>query len=169
MSRHRRTGRRDDRPPWFPPGSRSGRSGSRSRSCARFRRPRFAKLIAKCVLPTPGGLRKATFSCRCRKPSSCGASICSRLIEGWKAKAKPANVRTYGSRLERLSANKAFPQGYFGRERPSQARARQCTSACPHSADPGGKKGGSLPSTSEIPDRHGGPGNRAVTVKGTAG
>ena len=39
----------------------------------------------------------------------------------------------------------------------------------PRFADPGGKKGGSLPSSSKFPDRHGGVERRAVTDTGTAG
>ena len=47
----------------------------------------IARLIAKCVFPTPGGPSRITFSPRSRKPSSCKLSTCSRLMLGWKAKS----------------------------------------------------------------------------------
>ena len=64
----------------------------------------MARLIARCVLPTPGGPRKITFSLRSKKPSSWSESICSRLIEGWKLKSKSSRVLMPGSRLERIAA-----------------------------------------------------------------
>ena len=42
-------------------------------------------------------------------------------------------------------------------------RCGACENSACQDADPGGKKGGSLPSTSDFPDRHGGAGNMAVT------
>jgi hypothetical protein len=44
--------------------------------------PFFKAFIAKCVLPTPGGPRKITFSRRSTKPSSWRLSICSRRSDG---------------------------------------------------------------------------------------
>ncbi len=37
------------------------------------------------------------------------ASICSRLIEGWKAKSKAESVFTYGGRLEHMAASTRRP------------------------------------------------------------
>ena len=52
----------------------------------------------------------------------------------------------------------------MGRERPSQAVPRKCKLRDTAAPDPGSEKGGSLPSTSDFPDRHGGPANVAVTA-----
>ena len=52
----------------------------------------------------------------------------------------------------------AFPQGSLGRERPSQGVLRKCDLRNAAVPDSGSKKGGSLPSTSDLPDRHRGPG-----------
>ena len=43
------------------------------------------------------------------------------------------------------------------RERPSQGVLRKCELRNTTVPDPGSKKGGSLPSTSDFPDRHRGP------------
>ena len=54
-------------------------------------------------------------------------------------------------------------QGYFGRERPPQGVLRRCELRNAPVPAPGGKKGGSLPSTSDFPVRHRGPDNMDVT------
>ena len=54
-------------------------------------------------------------------------------------------------------------QGLMGRERPSQGALRKCDLRNAAVPDPGSKKGGSLPSTSDLPERHGGAGNMDVT------
>src|SRR5436190_17486269 len=64
----------------------------------------MARLIARWVLPTPGGPSSTTFSLRSMKLSSCKLSICSRLMEGWKEKSNVSNVFTTGSREERIAA-----------------------------------------------------------------
>src|SRR5690606_8584445 len=64
----------------------------------------MARLMARWVLPTPGGPRKITFSLRSMKPSSCRLSICSRRMLGWKLKSKPSSVLTAGSLEERMAA-----------------------------------------------------------------
>ena len=56
-----------------------------------------ARLIARCVLPTPGGPRKITFSLRSKKSSSWSESICSRSIEGWNLKAAVVAQRDLGT------------------------------------------------------------------------
>ena len=63
----------------------------------------MARLIARWVVPTPGGPRKITFSPRSRNPSSCRLSICSRLMLGWKAKSNCTRVFTAGRREARMA------------------------------------------------------------------
>ena len=48
----------------------------------------------------------------------------------------------------------------MGRERPSQEVLRKCELRNAAVPDPGSEKGGSLPSTSDLPDRHRRPGVR---------
>ena len=56
-------------------------------------------------LPDAGGVRGRSRSpCGRGKNSSCRASICSRLMEGWKLKSKSARVFTAGSREARMAA-----------------------------------------------------------------
>ena len=63
----------------------------------------IARLIAKCVFPTPGGPSRITFSPRSRNPSSCRLSTCSRLMLGWKAKSNWSSVFTAGRREARMA------------------------------------------------------------------
>ena len=51
----------------------------------------------------PGGPSGMTFSARSTKPSSCRLSICSRLMEGWKAQSNWSRVFTAGNREERMA------------------------------------------------------------------
>ena len=63
-----------------------------------------------------------------------------------------SNRITKGARQPHpTSASRGFPPGIEGRERPPQAVASQCTSACRHSADPRGEKGGAEESSHEDP------------------
>ena len=53
--------------------------------------------------------RNTTFSLRFRYPSSCGESICSHRIEGWKLKSKSASVFSPGRRLDRIAVASRRP------------------------------------------------------------
>ena len=46
--------------PWLPPGSPPGRLGSPKQILRLFSAPAIARLIARCVVPTPVGPRKTT-------------------------------------------------------------------------------------------------------------
>ena len=83
------------------------------------------------------------------------------------AAAEPARMRTaYG---HFIGCSGCLPAGIIGTGATLSGNGTPVHISLPRCADPGGKKGGSLPSTSEFPDQHGGAARPAVTEMDTTG
>jgi hypothetical protein len=78
----------------------------------------IAKLIAKCVLPTPCGPNSATFALRSIKQGSCRLTMCSRLIEGLEGEVEGLQ------RLDHRQAGDGAPSCTRDRERMKSVSAK---------------------------------------------
>ena len=112
------------------------------------------------------GRRLPVRSARSLRPAI--GAVHRRLYEHWHVAACPPR-RSVPHRHALRRSRRLPGRDHWDGSDPPQAMARSVHISLPRFADPGGKKGGSLPSTSVFPERHRRAVRRSVTRTGTAG